>query len=376
MENKILFFVFFLLVITSCDLVSHTHYFNQAVKLEKKGDYKQAISLLNKAIEQKPNFRPALINRGVDKSLLEDYKGAIEDYNLILDFDSDNTMALLNIGNNYKRLSSYNKAIKYYSKALKTDGATSYKFEVRLRFNNEEDNDTDYYVNESEIYFERGLAYLLNAQYKKAIFDFQKAINSNYEIAKSYYFIGEAYYKNGNFNLAKENYLSSQKFGIENIDKELMRVDSLKKNCQLNYEMIGKEFIIPFYDTQNKMEIQYGNLNFERYKRIDVDESEISYIQEIIKSQIKNSKKSTDFIIQNICNYSVQIGGVYDKVEKVKKIYLNFLYGDNWFIKNNEKANQSEIRFLQVKDGGDNYFQGFINTKTNKLQIIYVNGEA
>lgn len=133
------------------------------------------------------------------------------------------------------------------------------------------------------------------------------------------------------------------------------------------------------------MEIQNGNLNFERYERIDIDQSEIPYISEIIESQIKNSKKSTNFMIQNICDYSVQIGGVYDKVEKVKKIYLNFLYGDYWIIQDDEEqpipyiddeGNKIEIKFHHVMDGGDRYFQGFINTKTDKLHIMHVNGEA
>lgn len=160
---------------------------------------------------------------------------------------------------------------------------------------------------------------------------------------------------------------------------------SCKKSCQLSYEIVDKEYKIPFYQTQNKMEIQYRGLDFERYERINVDESEVPYIQEIIKLQMKNSKKSTDFMVQNICDYSVQIGGVYDKVEKVKKIYLNFLYGDNRLIKDNEtqpipyiddEGNKIEIKFHHVMDGGDCYFQGFINTKTDKLHIMHVNGEA
>ncbi|TSE02338.1 tetratricopeptide repeat protein, partial [Aquimarina algiphila] len=110
---KNLIHIILIVFCSSCDLRTAEDYYNLAYDLEEKGKFQEAIKFLDKAIEKRPNFRPALLNRGGDKSILEDYEGAIKDYEKILEFDSDNTLALMNIGNNFKRLNQYEKAINY-----------------------------------------------------------------------------------------------------------------------------------------------------------------------------------------------------------------------------------------------------------------------
>jgi hypothetical protein len=102
---------------------------------------------------------------------------------------------------------------------------------------------------------------------------------------------------------------------------------------------------------------------------------------EILNTQVPKEENATSKIINNLCDYSVQIAGVYDRKEKVKMIYLNFKCGftDYESINFNDEYiigfNGNETKFNLVKDGGDCHFQAVINTKTNKLKII-VNGEA
>ena len=89
------------ILLSSCDFKTAEDYYDLAYQLEEQGKYQEAIVFLDKAIEKKPDLKPALLNRGADKSILKDYNGAIRDYELILIYDSDNTLALMNIGNNY-----------------------------------------------------------------------------------------------------------------------------------------------------------------------------------------------------------------------------------------------------------------------------------
>ncbi|MFT4800720.1 MAG: tetratricopeptide (TPR) repeat protein, partial [Flavobacteriaceae bacterium] len=65
-----------ILTFTSCDFESSADYNAEAEKLELEGKYAEAIPLLDKAIEKDPSNIYALINRGVDKSILEDYEGS------------------------------------------------------------------------------------------------------------------------------------------------------------------------------------------------------------------------------------------------------------------------------------------------------------
>ena len=213
-----------ILLFISCDLRTAEDYYDLAYILEEQGKYNEAIKMLDKAIKKKPDLKPALLNRGADKSLLKNYKGAIADYLKILQYDSDNTLVLMNIGNNYKRLDEDNKAIKFYNKALKTKGALkSDSIYGILRLNNEWENDSDYYVKQYEILYERAIAYVNTNQHELAIIDFEKAIKYNYEKASALNWVGESYLKlNDTINAMK--YLNKAvKFGI--IDPK----ESLKK---------------------------------------------------------------------------------------------------------------------------------------------------
>ncbi len=57
---------------TSCDFKSAQEYLNEADKLSEQGKCKEAIKLLDKAIEKEPKYIGAYINRGSDKSSLKD----------------------------------------------------------------------------------------------------------------------------------------------------------------------------------------------------------------------------------------------------------------------------------------------------------------
>jgi tetratricopeptide (TPR) repeat protein len=234
MQKKLIYILIFSVILSSCDFTSAEEYLNEAFEYEEKGELQKAIELLDKAIEKKPNFRPALLNRGYYKSQLGKRADGISDYEKILSFDSGNTLALFNIGINYQELAKYEKAISFFTRALNSDGVSfvipnSDGGYLIMRANidfDPLDNDMDFEVTKSEIEFSRGINYLFNEQYDYAIVDFENTIKANYDRVNSYFFLGEIYLKKDNFEKACKNYTLSANLG------DLDAKEKLKKHCE------------------------------------------------------------------------------------------------------------------------------------------------
>ena len=233
MREKLIYILIFSVILSSCDFTSAEEYYSQAFKHEESGDLKKAIELLDKAIDKKNKFRPALLNRGYYKTELGNLNGGIEDYQKLLKFDPNNTSALFNIGNNFSELDEHEKAIVYYSKALKTEGALKSlassdggALAINLNFDLKRfDSDTDYNVLDCEIYFERGLEYLELEQFDNAISDIDKSLKADNAKRDCYFLLGKAYVGKKDSINACDNFIKSAKLG----DKEAREM--LKQHC-------------------------------------------------------------------------------------------------------------------------------------------------
>jgi len=215
--QKIIFILLFL-TLTSCYYKSSDYYNAQAEKLENEGKYKEAIELLDKAIEKKPKNIYALINRGVNKSLINDYKGAIDDYNKIIEIDRNNTLAYLNRGKNKARLCEYKEAIEDYNKAIKTKGGELIYFDkVENSFIH---NGYEFDVKMEEIRLERGFARYNIDSLIFAIDDFNFCIQKKFEISTCYYMIGLISLVYGNVEEACKMLTKSMELG--NVDAQKM----------------------------------------------------------------------------------------------------------------------------------------------------------
>ena len=180
-----------ILTFTSCDFKSSAEYNVEAQKLESEGRYKEALPLLDKAIEKDPENIYALINRGVDKSILEDYQGSINDYTRIIEIDPDNTLAFLNRGKNKKRLGNFQGAVKYFEQAIKTKGGESfYMDKVENSFI---EAGFEFDVAMEEIRYERGIARYNIDSLKLAFEDFSFCLDKNFEKPASLYWRGLIY---------------------------------------------------------------------------------------------------------------------------------------------------------------------------------------
>ena len=215
MRKNVIFILLISMIFSSCDLKTAEDYYNLAYELEEKGQYEKAIEFLDKAIEKKPDFRPALLNRGADKSEIGNFNGAIEDYEKILKFDPDNTLVLGNIGNNYKRLGLQEKAIEYYNRALETSGAVKNgSLQFALDFNKNFDKDIHYNVPDYHLYYERGISYSKDGKHLLAIKDLHEVLKYNYERANTLVWIGESYLAINDTTNAIQNLRESKELGI------------------------------------------------------------------------------------------------------------------------------------------------------------------
>ncbi len=218
--RRILIILIFLTSIIACDFKSANDYFADAEKLSGQEKYKEAILLLDKAIEKNNKFLGAYINRGADKSALGDYKSAIEDYNKVLQIDPKNTLALYNIGNNYKRLKEYVTAIEYYNKAFDTKGGQQIYLDLTP---NDFVDQSEFDVPGYQIHYERAIAYYRIDSLKNAFTDFKASLNKNYLTSDCYYWIGLIYISTGQTDLACENLRKSKSLGDTDAEKELKK---------------------------------------------------------------------------------------------------------------------------------------------------------
>ncbi|WP_299207961.1 tetratricopeptide repeat protein [uncultured Dokdonia sp.] len=239
MPKQIILLFLLLFVFSSCDFTPAGEYYNKALELRKEKKIEEAIANLDKAIAKEPKFRPALLNRGVYKSIVEDYQGSITDYKKLLAFDGDNTMALYNIGNSYSALKEHNKAITYYTKALKTEGAlksfpSSNGGVIAFQMNfdlKSFDSDMNYNVYDSEIYFDRGVEFLEIEKFDKAISDINKSLKANYAVKDSYFYLGKAYIGKKDSLLACQNFIESARLGDQKA-REMLKQHCIKQESK------------------------------------------------------------------------------------------------------------------------------------------------
>ena len=90
--------------------------------LLKRGDYTEALELLNKAAELYPDNQFVFVNRGnIYNNQLRDYDAAIADYNKTIELNPKFSWPYLNRGIAYGRLKRWDEAIVDYGRALEID---------------------------------------------------------------------------------------------------------------------------------------------------------------------------------------------------------------------------------------------------------------
>jgi tetratricopeptide (TPR) repeat protein len=128
-------------------------YFDLGTKDLQRGEYDQAISGYNKALELNPRYAEAYLNRGIAYRNKGQHDQAVSDYGMVLQIDPKDARAYCNRGNALVEKGQYDKAISDYNKALEINSK------------------------DAQIFYNRGLAY-----YFKFWEDIKKAQALGYKI--------------------------------------------------------------------------------------------------------------------------------------------------------------------------------------------------
>lgn len=194
-----------------------------ALALEKRGKYKDALKLLNEAAKLYPDNQYVFVNRGnVYKDDFKDYDAAIADYNKTMEINAKFSWPYHNRALAYGRLKRWDEAIADYGRAIECDQnyasayngrAWSYcqigKFEEALPDANRA---VELKPNEANFLDTRASVYAGLKRYEEAIADMDRAIKLSPE-GWLYHNRGEIYRLMGNESKAKADFAKAKKLG-------------------------------------------------------------------------------------------------------------------------------------------------------------------
>ncbi len=216
---------------SSCDLRSANDYYKSATVNFNNKNYREALNLYNKAISKDNKLLKAYLDKGLCYEALNKIDSAILDYNKILNIDQKNVSALYYIGICKAKQDKNADAHFYFTKALETKGFSDSSTNVQVVMNMNKnfiwaDEMESYDVPDYEIFYDRGLTnYNLN-KIKSAYFDFNRCIESNYNLKESYYMIGLCW-------LAANNKIKAcESLKLATYYKDSLALDVWCENCK------------------------------------------------------------------------------------------------------------------------------------------------
>ena len=167
--------------------------------LEKKRD------LYSKAIEIKPDFMDAYINRGLVNNELQDYENSIKDYNRAIELDSKCALAYNNRGYTKFKQKDYEGALKDYNKAIllnpKFKMAIDNKANLFLNVCLEDDKDFM-----EKYHLSLGITEVKEGNFKEAVKNFDEVLRDNPKSDLAYFYKGVSYQALVDNNKAYEYY--------------------------------------------------------------------------------------------------------------------------------------------------------------------------
>lgn len=205
---KTIAYIILIAFLSSCDLKSADDYFRSATIKFNNKNYREALNLYSKAIVKDNKKRQAYLDRGLCYEALNQIDSAILNYNKLLRIDKNNVSALYYIGICKTKQNMNNDAHYYFTKALAVKGFNDSTVSVIMDMNKDfifADKMESFDIPSYEIFYDRGIVnYNLN-KIKSAYFDFNRCIENNYNLGKSYYMIGLCWLASNNKQKACES---------------------------------------------------------------------------------------------------------------------------------------------------------------------------
>jgi len=190
-------------------------YCYRAVAYYFKGDYDLAIADYDRAIELRPDYVEAYINRGTTYISKGDYDRAIADFDRAIELRPNGNDAYYNRGSAYCHKGNYDLAIADYDRAIELRPAADTYTNRGLAYDFRGDYDlaiADYdraielLPDYAEAYCNRGTTYSSKGDYDRAIADYDQAIHLRPDTAEAYYNRGSVYCDKGDYDRAIADY--------------------------------------------------------------------------------------------------------------------------------------------------------------------------
>lgn len=260
-------------------------YFDSGYDKAQLGNYKEAISDFNKAIELykkfdkteeiEQNLAESYNNRGIAKKYLGKYKEAISDYDEAIKVNQKLFLVYYNRGLAKENLYKYEEAILDFNKAIKINPKFVYAYNNRgltkanLGKYKEATQDYDKAIEINpklaEVYNNRGIAKNSLDKPEEAILDYDKAIELKSDFVEAYHSRGLAKYKLGKYEEVILDYIKAIEINPNylrayyNRGNYYIKLDNYKKAIADLYELIK-------YSKQkpNKTLYQYAPINNEK----------------------------------------------------------------------------------------------------------------
>jgi len=158
--------------------------YNQSIDFIQRGLPDSALRALNEALSIRPDFAPALYNRGVIEFRIQKYKPALDDLTKSISIQHDG-QAFYARAQTRMALNDLHGAGEDFTKAI--------------------ENRPDY----PEAHYYRGGIYFIQAFYPQAIADYTEAIRLKGDYAYAYHDQGCAHMKLGDLSQAQDDFLSA-----------------------------------------------------------------------------------------------------------------------------------------------------------------------
>lgn len=174
--------------------------FYRALACGDRQEWEKSITHYTKAIELKPEFVAAYLNRGLVYMKKENYEHAIADQKKAIDIKPDNPDAYFNLGMIYNQKKDFDLAIKRFTKAIELYPDFAGAYNHRGVVFRDKQSDYERAIEDftkaielkpefiGEVYNNRGIAYRKKGDYEQAIEDHTEAIRLNTNSAAIYYY--------------------------------------------------------------------------------------------------------------------------------------------------------------------------------------------
>jgi len=274
-----------------------------AIKAYEKGDYNQAIQLLNQYILQKPNDPEAYFYLGnvfLKKEMLD---SAVVQYKKALDLKSKYWQALYQLGYAYYKQKRYDEAKETFESGLKIKERGEFYNGLGLVQMAKD------MLNEADVSFRKAISHdqknaefhknLGDANFKKgvvviAIESYQEALKLDSTLVDVHYNLGQSYLKQMDFNKAMEEFKTVIRLDPKHKDAYLAlgNLYMLDRKHYLEARIIYEEYLK--FDQQNsKVYLNLGEAYYSLSKaNLLVVEGDTLFKPDILSRSIENLEKS------------------------------------------------------------------------------------